>query len=164
VALSVFGLFAISPTLSTITGLQRQLQDDTQVNEQLQTKIKNLSALQIAYVSIEPDLPMITAAIPVTPRIPFLIGQIQQIATTTNVRITNLQIYQTALDAKTPKDTYVTFAFTISVSGTTATVNQFLKTLSSFDRIITYDTVTIQNQDSTKPAALDIKGNAFFKN
>lgn len=164
VALSIFGLLAISPTLSTITGLKRQLQDDTTVNEKLQTKIKNLSYLQLAYVGIEPDLPLITTIIPVSSRIPFLVGQIQQIATETNVQLINMQVYQVELGSRTSNDKYVTFSFTISASGTNTSIAEFLKTLSNFDRIITYDTVTITNQDSLKPTTLEIKGNAYFKN
>ena len=50
-ALSFFGLFAISPTLSTIANLNKQLSDNEFVDSQLQNKINNLYTLQQDYVN-----------------------------------------------------------------------------------------------------------------
>ena len=43
ITFTVFSVFAISPTLGTITDLQKQISDSQFVNQQLQTKITALS-------------------------------------------------------------------------------------------------------------------------
>src|SRR5580700_7871794 len=75
-ALSFFGIFAINPTLSTIFDLQKQLSDDTLVNQQLQTKIDNLSALEQQYNELGTNLTNIYSAVPQNPEASLLSAQI----------------------------------------------------------------------------------------
>ena len=51
-ALSIFGLFAINPTLSTIARLKKELSDAKFVDQQLTEKIANLSSLQEVYLAV----------------------------------------------------------------------------------------------------------------
>src|ERR1700733_7592698 len=67
-ALSFFGIFAINPTLSTISDLQKQLADDASVDSQLQTKIDNLSALEQQYDQMGSNLTNIYSAVPQNPQ------------------------------------------------------------------------------------------------
>jgi hypothetical protein len=62
-AISIFGLFAIKPTVSTILKLQKEIEDNEFVLNQLETKIKNLTELRRQYASLQNDLPAITNAI-----------------------------------------------------------------------------------------------------
>src|SRR5215469_6686309 len=61
-ALSFFGIFAINPTLTTIANHEKQISDDTQVDQQLKTKINNLSSLEQQYNLLGNDLTNILSA------------------------------------------------------------------------------------------------------
>ena len=66
-ALSFFGIFAINPTLTTIADLKKQLADDTAVDQQLKTKISNLSSLQQQYNQLGSNLTNILPEVGVVP-------------------------------------------------------------------------------------------------
>ena len=56
ITIAFFGFFAITPTVNTISELQKQLDDSNFVNDALQKKIANLTTLQTTYTQIQPDL------------------------------------------------------------------------------------------------------------
>src|SRR5947208_1901500 len=66
VALSFFGLFAISPTLSTIAQLQKELSDSKDVYQKLVQKIHNIAALSAEYSKLEQDIHFVNETLPQT--------------------------------------------------------------------------------------------------
>lgn len=90
-AMSFFGIFAINPTLSTIVTLRKTMEDSTKVHEDLKTKISNLSALQLQYSALGPDLPTILDAIPSDPKAPTLMGQILSLSQQKRVKVLALE-------------------------------------------------------------------------
>src|SRR3989344_5000597 len=56
---SFFGIFAITPTLTTIGNLNRQYEDSKLVYEALNKKLSSLQLLDFQYKEIQPDLPAI---------------------------------------------------------------------------------------------------------
>ena len=165
VALSFFGLFAISPTLSTIAKLEKELSDNKYVDQQLQTKINNLSLLQQKYTLLQEDLPIIYAAIPKTPEAPTAIAQIQSLAAENNLKILSFQTFQAEIE-KTPTNPkqYSNFLFDLSAEGTYSDINKFITNLNSSQRIINLDTLSISKKNPDNPLlVLTLKGMAFFK-
>src|SRR5258708_544713 len=79
-ALSFFGIFAINPTITTITDLQKQLEDNTQVDQLLKTKIDNLSSLEQQYNQLGSNLTNILSAVPQNADSPLLSAQIAAVA------------------------------------------------------------------------------------
>jgi Tfp pilus assembly protein PilO len=166
IALSFFGLFAISPTLSTITNLNKQLSDNKFVDQQLQTKINSLYALQQSYAQLQPDLTYVYDSIPKDPQSPILIGQIQSLAQSSNVTITGLQSSMVAVpDPSTPTKDYYGFTFSVSATGDYQSLSKFVNSLISMQRIVSVDnyTITRQNQQSTQVPQLNFRGTVYFK-
>lgn len=62
--MAFFGYFAIRPTLSTISNLNRQISDAQLVDQKLQEKITALSTLSQQYNAIQPDLGIVWTALP----------------------------------------------------------------------------------------------------
>lgn len=161
--LSFFGIFAIGPTLSTIADLKKQITDNQYVNEQLQQKITNLSNLQQSYRKIQPDIPVVFTAIPETPGVTELVGQLQTISQDSGVTLLNIQTLPVDISA-TSTVKYNSFTFAIDVSGSYDNVTTFLNTLTDFDRIVTIDALSL-----TKPLSagssytLSLRGKAYFK-
>ena len=113
----ILGLFAISPTLSTIANLQKQINDDQFVDQKLQEKINDLTTLQQNYADIQNDLPVIYAAIPNSTQIPILVGEIQSIAQDSSLKLDSFQTYEVDLSKPTSKN-YSSFDFGFSGEGT----------------------------------------------
>ena len=165
ISLSFFGIFAINPTLSTIAKLKKELSDTKFVDEQLSKKIANLSSLQEKYNIVEKDIPIVLAAIPNNPQIPLLRGQIQAVSRQTGVEIINLQSFEVDVPGShNDQKKYSSFSFSTSVRGNYENLTNFISTLSSMERVISLDTLSI-NRKGNQPGILElsIKGTAYFK-
>lgn len=167
-ALSLFGVFAISPTLATIAQLRRQLADNLEVAQKLDTKIANLANLQQEYSLITDQLPIVYEAIPEQPSVPLFVGQVQAIGQDTNITITRLQTFQVELakrgETGTPTQLKAgSFNFSIEATGTAENLNSFINTLVFYDRIITIDSIQYNsNVESSSGIQLGIRGKAYF--
>lgn len=169
-AFSFFGFFAISPTITTIVQLQKELEDNRYVNSKLEDKIKNLSLLQQRYGILKEDLGTVLLAIPANPKVSYFTGQIQAISQNTNVVITSLQINEVEL-TKTlfpsilPDDdpnSYSYFTFSTGASGSYDNIINFLSVLSGFDRIITFDNISV-SKSADNTFRVNIRGKTYFK-
>ncbi|HZJ18630.1 MAG TPA: type 4a pilus biogenesis protein PilO [Patescibacteria group bacterium] len=165
VALSFFGLFAISPTLSTIARLQKELEDNKFVDKQLQTKINNLSILQQKYSSIQNDLPLIYLSVPKSPEAPLLTAEIQGLASKFNLKITSLQIFEAEVEKKeNDKKQYSSFMFGVSADGSYENISNFITSAIDMQRIINVEILSIgKKSGETTDLQMHLKGAAFFK-
>lgn len=164
ISLSFFGFFAISPTLSTITELKKELSDNQFVNEQLEKKITNLSVLQQKYSLLEKDLPIVLSATPQNHNAPLLIGQIEAIALNTGTTIKKINVFEIEISkTKVPKK-YSSFAFLVEVQGTSKQIMNFLSNLVDYERIVTIDSLTEnKSRETNNLSQLLIKGRVYFK-
>lgn len=163
ITLMLFGFFAINPTLSTIVKLQKELSDSRFVNKSLEEKITHLSLLQQKYNALERDIPIIINAVPKMPSAPLFVGQIQSLATSHNVTITNLQTLEVEF-ALARKSEQRSFGFTIEVQGSYEALSQFLSSLVNFERIVTVDTFSItRTSDQNAVPKLSLRGKTYFK-
>lgn len=169
-ALSFFSIFAINPTLSTITDLRKQLADNQAADIAFKTKIKNLATLQQAYTTLTPDLGLIESAIPKTPSSIELLGKIQAVSQQSNVTVVALQVSDVTLLspkkglAKSGKTVQApSFSFLIRVQGTDEQLLSFLSSFLSFDRITTIESLSLatNEKEETKPI-LTIRANAYY--
>jgi len=164
----VLGLFAVSPTLSTIANLQKQIDDNTFVDQKLQQKINNLSVLQQKYANIQNDLSVITDAIPTSAQLPLLVAQIQTVAKNTDLKLDTFQTFEVDLSGKNSTNkNYSSFEFGLSAEGTYQQITAFLDNLVNFQRIITITNISISKPNNTgntnSTLQLNITGTAFFK-
>ena len=163
-ALSLFGFFAINPTISTILKLQKELSDSKFVYDQLETKIKNLSELRDEYASLQNDLPTIVDAIPITPNAHLLFAQIQTIAKESNIKIRRLQNFEIEVlkNSKVPGKQYYSYSFSIAGDGSFKDISNFASILTNMQRIIDIGVFSITSQQS-QSLGFNIQGTAFFK-
>lgn len=164
----ILGLFAVSPTLSTIANLQKQINDNTFVDQKLQQKIDSLSILQQKYANVQNDLSVVTDAIPTSAQLPLLVAQIQTIAKNNNLKLNTFQTFEVDLSSKNlTNKNYSSFDFGLSAEGTYQQVTAFLDNLVNFQRIITITNISISKPNNTNNTSntlqLNIKGTAFFK-
>lgn len=162
IASSLFGFFAINPTVSTIVDLKRQVADSELVNQKLDEKRKNLIILQQKYTTINQE--PILAAIPKNPQISTLVGQIQNLARNNNLAISKLQTYTVQLPTEESKKD-LSFAFSLEAqSNSSDSILRFLSILVDFNRIVTIDSVSVTKAtDKSNTLQLTVRGKAYFK-
>ena len=169
-ALSFFSIFAINPTLTTITDLRKQLSDNQAADKALKTKIRSLTTLQQAYSALAPDLPYVETAIPKNPNVIDLLGKIQGISQQSNVSILALQVSEVSLLA--PKKTVEkkgktvqtpSFSFLVRAQGSQEQLLSFISSFISFDRIVTLESISFSTntKESTQPT-LTLRAYAYY--
>lgn len=162
VTLSFFGFFAISPTLSTIADLQRQITDNQFIDQQLTDKINNLEKLQETYKKIQPDLPIVLSAVPINPDVTVLVGQLQTVAQNTQVVLAHIQTLSVDVNSSSNSN-YNAFTFAIDISGSYDNVKNFLSQITNFNRLITIDAISLTKSSTNTTYSLSLRGRAYFK-
>lgn len=165
-AISFFGIFAVSPTLSTIGELRKKLEDSSFVNDQLQTKIANMTKLQQEFNSLSPELPILYAAIPQAPDAGKLSGQIRSLATQHKVTLDELQIQSAEIATPgKPRSILQPMKLHIGVQGTLEDIRSFYDSLVDFDRVVTLTTLTVvvPSRANASNYRLTVEGQAYFK-
>jgi Tfp pilus assembly protein PilO len=163
-AFSFFGLFAISPTLSTIGELRKQIDDSKYIDQQLQNKISSMTALENQYGQLSPQIPLLLQAIPATPDVPTLIGQIRALGSENNVDITQVSTDMVQLASQTKTSPKLqTYAVTISASGDYTQLSSFYQSLVHFKRLLILDSLTLIRQQDTTGLKLTVRALTYFK-
>ncbi len=162
ITLAFFGVFAINPTISTIIKLRKELDDSKFVDNKLQNKINNISALQKQYIVLQNDLPFILAAVPYGPEVPLLAAQIQSVAKNSNVGIDNFQTFEVEVPQKATPRNYLSYSFALSTEGTFNDLYNLLTSLSNMQRVISIELLSLTKKSASNLLELSIKGKAFF--
>lgn len=99
-AVSLFGWYAIRPTLQTILYLRREIDDNKKVNQQMEEKIGKLIEAQTNYQNAQDLIPFVTQALPGTADALAAIGQIRSIANSRGASISAITSSSTPLLSK----------------------------------------------------------------
>lgn len=165
IALAFFSLFVISPTLSTIAKLKKEISDSAIINQGLEKKIAALYSLQQAYSRLKNDVPVVLESIPQSALVPLFIGQIQSVARNSNVRLNQMQNLEANLfeQNETPKR-YYSYSFSLAAEGTYEDVSKFMENITNMQRIVGIDVSSIDKEgDVNKSLRLNLKGVVYYK-
>jgi Tfp pilus assembly protein PilO len=161
ITLSLFGVFAIMPTLTTISNLRKQYSDNELVYENLKTKLQNIEALEGQYQGLLPQIQKLDKAIPASPEIPTLVRQIETLAELHSLSIITIEIGTIEVFPTTQKNPPV-YSYTIQMNlqGNETSVNSFIEEAINFERIMGIDSIaTGVGKDSSEVA---ITGRVYF--
>lgn len=162
IALSGFGLFAIGPTITTISDLHKQLEENKEALKLLEQKNSALRSLSSQYIDIQPELNLIEKAIPKKASIATITRQLELLATKNGLTVQKLdtglfEIYP----ARNPNTSIFSFTFSLGVSGGESNINKFIEEIISMERIISIEKLTTGG-DSNSGRSASITGKAFF--
>ncbi len=164
-AFSFFGIFAISPTLSTIAQLQKNLEDRKFIHTQLETKINSMTLLQQEYNRLNPELPILFAAIPQNPESVKIVGQIQTLFYNAGITTGSIRLQPIDLLKKNSVSKLESFDLVIVVEGTYSQLSRFFNDLISFDRIIHIEDITILRlKEGSNNLKMTINAQAYYRN
>jgi Tfp pilus assembly protein PilO len=146
---SLFGWYAIRPTMQTIFTLKREISDKTDIDKKMEDKISALIEAQATYQSIEQDLPLLDQALPTTSDAIRATAQIQGLAQASGVAINNLSITTVPLTADTgngtsqkPANSLTNFPISLSVTGAYTNVKTFIQGIQNLRRVMEIDSMT----------------------
>lgn len=91
-AISLFGWYAIRPTVRTILFLRREIADKTMLDQRLEEKITALIEAQAAYEGVQPRLSLIPQALPETPEVIDVVIQIRNLALASGASVSAIQV------------------------------------------------------------------------
>jgi Tfp pilus assembly protein PilO len=160
-SVSFFGFFILRPAISTITNLQKKLEDNKNVYIALQKKLEALHNLDSEYSQINPDLPLVYNAIPVTPDIPTLTRQIETLASKNQVVLSSLQVSPLQYYPLEVGGKLYGYTITVDVTGNEQNVNTFIENVTNFQRIISIQKITTGKTDKGQ-LELSFSGKAYF--
>lgn len=163
-ALIFFGIFAINPTITTIFELQKELEENQMVDQQLTAKINNLSQLQQEYNELESELPIIYNAIPKSAEAPLLSAQVEALAAQYNITITTYRVaeVQLASNKKISAKT-VSYTFNLQGQGKYQDMIAFSQALARINRIITVESMSIGRDGKANDLVLTVRGRQYYK-
>ncbi len=141
-AVSLFGWYAIRPTMQTIFELKRQITDNTDVDKKMEDKISALIEAQAIYDEVGPSLITVTQALPPIPEAVTALADLQALANQHSVSFVNISVPALPLtepekSAKPPAAGKVSdFSVTLTVAGSYPNVYNFLAGVSDLRRVI----------------------------
>lgn len=141
--ITVFGIFALLPAFSTISSLNKQYEDNKKVFDALETKLNALASLNREYKTLEKDLPYIYSAVPSSAQIPTFIRQVETVAQENSVNLQSLSIGTVEFFPleNSATDLY-SYTFSLEAIGNETSINSFINTIISFNRVISIDRIT----------------------
>ncbi|MBI4058193.1 type 4a pilus biogenesis protein PilO [Candidatus Gottesmanbacteria bacterium] len=179
VAIALFGIFAIRPTLTTITSLQQQINDKSYLNAKLDEKINAIISADEEYHRITEELPLIYNLLPDRAEFPSLIRKIENLAIENNATVSAMQISpmvlydkskvqsesesQETIQIETIMPDLVPISYSFSLNGQYSELINFLNQLTTLDRIITINTLDLKLTGATETdAILSVTAQANF--
>jgi Tfp pilus assembly protein PilO len=87
-----FAIFAIRPTLLTMSDLIKEIDDKKQLDQKLDQKVAALSTVQNVYTSLENRLVVLDQAIPSQPEFETVLKIIEKIASEQQLAISSIQV------------------------------------------------------------------------
>lgn len=157
-----FLLFAINPTVSTIVKLKKDLKDSEFVEQALEKKIANMSSLFQQRERIKEDIPLILEAVPMSPEATILFAQMQSVADSSSVTLSNENTVDIPLDSSNASDS-ASFNFQVTASGEYNNVYQFLSNLTDMQRAVSVESINISKSTQGGGISAAIVGTAFYK-
>jgi Tfp pilus assembly protein PilO len=158
---SLFGWYAIRPTMQEIFRLRREIADKTDLNKKMEDKISALIEAQAVYQQVEPHLPVIEQALPVTSDAIRAARAVQALATDSRVTITSLAISSLPLTADaepgvkqaTASDKLANFPISLSVTGAYPDIKSFTRGILNLRRIMQITSMIFSPIRETEVAA-----------
>lgn len=147
-------LFAIRPTLVTMSDLIKEIEDKQELNEQLQKKVAALSTAQTTYLSLEEQLPILDEAIPSKPDLVYNLKVLEKLAAESKIIISGMTIAELPAD----EDLAQPAAFSarilqsvpvsISLTGDYPSIRNYVESIRANRRSFTIESITfILNQN-----------------
>lgn len=165
ITITILVLFAIRPTISTISNLQKDINNHQKVSTAINQKAQDLTEANKNYNQISKDvLGKINTAVPNQAEISTLVKSLEQAlprqSSSSAIQIQPVTLVNIAKDPGV-RSTLDTVKFTYNFEGNFDELLTILENLSKSDRLITLDTVSL-NKQAGGLLIISINGKAYY--
>lgn len=144
-----FAVFAIRPTLLTMSDLIKEIDDKRKLDQALTQKVAALSTGQTEYLNVQPRLGILDEAIPPDPNLVEALKIVEKIASDNQIAIAGVVIPElpqfsdtTAETPSTIAPTRQDFTFTVSMVGDYVRIRNFVAALQATQRVFIVESIT----------------------
>ena len=166
ITIVIFTLFAIKPTLTTISDLYTEMNVKKDTLATMDTKINNLQIAEGIYNSESQRLMLLETAVPDSPHPESFIRQIEGLAQKNSVILSGLTISDTNIihSSAQPQATPESIDVTVRISAPYERILTFLADLESMRRplFIKFGTINLGGEFDSNEITLSINGNIRF--
>ena len=140
-----FAIFAIRPTLLTMSDLIKEIDDKKQLDQKLDQKIAALSTIQNVYSSLENRLGVLDQAIPSQPEFENVLKIIEKIASEQQIAISSIQVKE--IPKLAPEDVpfkqkqRISLPISITVTGDYQAIRNFVEAIITTRRSLIIDSM-----------------------
>jgi len=169
ITITIFSLFAIKPTVSTIVSLQKSIEEQNQLLVNIEQKTKSLTLAKNNYDSLPNGTKdNLESLIPNYTSLPELVDSITSVIGSYQASSSGIQIEK--IDLEGPPQTLIRkpetkeIAFLVNVQGSYPQLSGLLDKLSKSNRLIKIDTINF-NKSEEGSLIMSLSGKAYyFKN
>jgi Tfp pilus assembly protein PilO len=166
IAVIIFTLYALKPTVQTIISLNKSIAEQTSTAAKIKNKINNLTQGRSNYENLSPNLKeKLTELVPNNPSLPSLINQLNISATLSDASVSGIQFESIVLESSTKplnkKPEIKEINFTMTAEGDYAKLIAFLEELNKMNRLVTISSVTF-NKPQDSALFLSINAKAYY--
>lgn len=157
-AISLFGIFAIRPTIKTIGKLTQEIKAKEETLLTMNQKISNLQSAKDLYDREIEKIILVDEAIPVNPQPQLLTLQIEELAKANGVYVNNLSLENTTFYGVQPDPKDQDLAFNLNVTGNYQNLLKFAEEIENLRRPVKFDGFLIStNQKSEMPLSMTLR-------
>lgn len=142
-----FAIFAIRPTIITMTELVKEIEDKKRAATQLKNKVATLSTVQNEFFSLQDQFYVLEEAVPTTISFEKILPVIEKTASDLQISITSMQILDvplTPLEELPFKEKVPgVINMTVTISGSYSQIRDFISELGKLRPILTIDSVAV---------------------
>lgn len=160
-AVSVFGAFAIRPTLASIISLSQKNKELLNLEKSFDTKIAALTTARENLNKVKDDLPLVQETLPSQEAFPELLESLNVIASKNEVAFTSLGFSKVKFSNDSPN--LVVIPFRIAIEGSFWQVTATIREIEESFQLIKIKEINIQggNETETVTATLSAETYAF---
>jgi len=143
------GIFAVQPTIITMTELIKEIDEKRVLTEQLGQKAAALSTAQAEYSIIQEKLPLLDEAIPNKPELITALKVVEKLSVDNSIILTGLSVSQVpdeVQSSETPEQTDL--GLSISITGDYPSIRAFVESLQSYRRLFIVQSVSFDLKES----------------
>lgn len=153
-----FAIFAIRPTLLTMSDLIKEINDKKELSNKLSQKIAALNTAQTEYLSLESQLSLLDEALPSTPKVINSLKIVERLAEENSLNINTINMTEvpeevTALDSTKPIERLM-IPVSVILSGDFPHIKKFIDDLQQVRRTFVIDTIMFNLSDENGAPSL----------
>ncbi|NCN83215.1 MAG: type 4a pilus biogenesis protein PilO [Candidatus Pacebacteria bacterium] len=143
------GLFAVQPTLITMSNLIQEIEEKRELSQQLTQKVAALSTAQSELAALQPQLALLEEAVPSEANVVKILKIIEKLATENKVIITTASLPQVPEPSasSSAEQTQQDLAVQVVVTGDYPAIRQFAESISASRRILHIESINFVLND-----------------